>query len=210
MLVASDTVEFQTEFVPPQGGGKEMNMNLKIGTTIKSLRAKHKVTQDQLATFLGCTPQAISRWESETSYPDIELLPSIAAFFSVSTDELLGLKLSEREQRRAEIYDTIARCCEMGADGEEDIRTARSFAAEFPSVSDSKDGRIELDEDVVFPERVGTHVNDWVTLCEPREQTRDFILIHVDILCIVRVLGQLLPVAMEPLAAKSDVEQVFG
>lgn len=108
-------------------------MNLKIGTTIKSLRAKHKVTQDQLATFLGCTPQAISRWESETSYPDIELLPSIAAFFSVSTDELLGLKLSEREQRRAEIYDTIARCCETGADSEEDIRTARSFAAEFPS-----------------------------------------------------------------------------
>ena len=60
-------------------------MNLKIGTTIKKLRTKNKVTQDQLATFLGCTPQAISRWESETSYPDIELLPSIAEFFSVST-----------------------------------------------------------------------------------------------------------------------------
>lgn len=65
-------------------------MNLKIGITIKNLRIKNKVTQDQLATFLGVTPQAISRWESETSYPDIELLPSIAEFFSVSTDELLG------------------------------------------------------------------------------------------------------------------------
>ena len=83
-------------------------MNLKIGTTIKSLRTKNIVTQDQLATFLGCTPQAISRWESETSYPDIELLPSIAEFFSVSTDELLGLNRTEKERRLAEIYDVIA------------------------------------------------------------------------------------------------------
>ena len=77
-------------------------------------------------------------------------------------------------------------------------------------IADSKDGRIELHENVMFPERVGTHVNDGVSLREPREQTLDFILLHVDILRIVRVLRQLLPVAMEPLAAKSDVEQVFG
>ena len=79
-------------------------MNLKIGTIIKNLRMKNKVTQDQLATFLGVTPQAISRWEAESSYPDIELLPSIAEFFSVSTDDLLGLNRSEREKRLAEIY----------------------------------------------------------------------------------------------------------
>ena len=110
-------------------------MNLKIGNTIKNLRTKHKVTQDQLATFLGVTPQAISRWESETSYPDIELLPSIAEFFSVSTDELLGLNRSEREKRLAEIYDIIDRANETGTDRdrEEAIREARGFAAEFPS-----------------------------------------------------------------------------
>ena len=108
-------------------------MNLKIGTTIKKLRTKNKVTQDQLATFLGCTPQAISRWESETSYPDIELLPSIAEFFSVSTDDLLGLNRSERETRLAEIYDFIDRAGETGTDGEDVIREARGFAAEFPS-----------------------------------------------------------------------------
>lgn len=108
-------------------------MNLKIGNTIKNLRTKHKVTQDQLATFLGVTPQAISRWESETSYPDIELLPSIAEFFSVSTDELLGLNRSEREKRLAEIYDIIDRANETGAGEDEDVRNARIFAAEFPS-----------------------------------------------------------------------------
>ena len=107
-------------------------MNLKIGTTIKSLRTKNKVTQDQLATFLGCTPQAISRWESETSYPDIELLPSIAEFFSVSTDELLGLNRTEKEKRLAEIYNVIAMHDELGSK-ETAIPEARKFTAEFPS-----------------------------------------------------------------------------
>lgn len=107
-------------------------MNLKIGITIKNLRMKHKVTQDQLATFLGVTPQAISRWESETSYPDIELLPSIAEFFSVSTDDLLGLNRTEREKRLAVIYETIDMHNEIGS-REAALPKAREFAAEFPS-----------------------------------------------------------------------------
>lgn len=67
-------------------------MNIEIGKKIKALRTERLVTQEQLAVFLGVTPQAISRWESEYAYPDIELLPSIADFFSVTTDELLGVK----------------------------------------------------------------------------------------------------------------------
>lgn len=113
-------------------------MNLQIGHTIKNLRAKSKVTQDQLATFLGVTPQAVSRWESETSYPDIEFLPALAEFFSVSTDDLLGLNRTERENRLMEIYDIIERRDESGF-GEKDLPEARSFAAEFPS-----DERVQL------------------------------------------------------------------
>ena len=76
-------------------------MNIKIGAIIKKLRAENNITQETLATAIGVTPQAISRWESEGGYPDIELLPTLADFFSVSTDELLGYKLSEREQELA-------------------------------------------------------------------------------------------------------------
>ena len=64
-------------------------MNIRIGEVIKQLRNKNKYTQKALACYLGVTEQAISRWESETGYPDIELLPMIADFFDVTIDDLL-------------------------------------------------------------------------------------------------------------------------
>ena len=84
-------------------------MNMKIGAIIKKLRTENNITQETLATALGVTPQAISRWESGGGYPDIELLPLLADFFSVSTDELLGYKLSEREAEIIRIKKEMAR-----------------------------------------------------------------------------------------------------
>ena len=89
-------------------------MNIKIGMIIKKLRADNNITQDTLATAIGVTPQAISRWESEGGYPDIELLPMLADFFSVSTDELLGYKMTEREQELGNIKKELRRLAEVG------------------------------------------------------------------------------------------------
>ena len=86
-------------------------MNLKIGAAIKDLRTRRGVTQEQLSVFLGVTPQAVSRWEAGNGYPDIELLPAIAGFFSVSTDALLGLDVNEREARRREMERIAVREC---------------------------------------------------------------------------------------------------
>ena len=55
-------------------------MNIKIGTRIKTLRKRDGVTQEKLADALGVTPQAVSKWESETGYPDLEYLTPIANF----------------------------------------------------------------------------------------------------------------------------------
>lgn len=107
-------------------------MNIAIGKKIKALRAERAVTQEQLAVFLGVTPQAVSRWESQYAYPDIELLPAIADYFSVTTDELLGVRQDERELRLAEVKAEIARLEETG--GTKDIIAfARRAAAEFPA-----------------------------------------------------------------------------
>ena len=62
---------------------------IKIGKKIRLLRKNNDITHDNLAAYLGVTPQAVSRWESEICYPDIETLPQIADFFGVGMDELL-------------------------------------------------------------------------------------------------------------------------
>lgn len=113
-------------------------MNIKIGTIIKKLRGENNVTQDALAVALGVTPQAISRWESEAGYPDIELLPAIADFFAVSIDELLGYKLSEREEELAKIKKEIDRLSEVGTN-EECLAFARNANSRYPADHEIKE-----------------------------------------------------------------------
>jgi transcriptional regulator with XRE-family HTH domain len=65
-------------------------MKIKIGEKIKKLRNRDNMTQEQLAEKLGVTNQAVSKWESEGGYPDIEYIVSMADYFKVTTDYLLG------------------------------------------------------------------------------------------------------------------------
>lgn len=106
-------------------------MNITISETIKRLRTEKSVTQESLAAFLGVTPQAISRWESGAGYPAIEYLPQMARYFDVSVDELLGVKLSEREEKRKEIYQLIAHIEECGYNTTA-LGLMRDAHAEFP------------------------------------------------------------------------------
>ena len=107
-------------------------MNITIGENIKKLRNQKGVTQERLAESIGVTPQAISRWESESGYPAIEYLPDIASFFGISVDELLGIKLSEREARREGIYTTINHIEDCGYNPTA-IDLLREAHADFPS-----------------------------------------------------------------------------
>ena len=65
-------------------------MQLDIGQKIRELRRRDGRTQEELAQAIGVTSQAVSRWESGGSYPDMEIIPSIANYFGVSIDELFG------------------------------------------------------------------------------------------------------------------------
>ncbi len=47
-------------------------------------------TQIKVAEHLSVTPQAVSKWETDTAYPDITLIVSIAELLDISTDDLLG------------------------------------------------------------------------------------------------------------------------
>ena len=76
-----------------------MDNKIKIGEKIRLLRKKNDVTQDSLAAHLGVTPQAVSRWESGVCYPDMNVLPLIADYFSVTMDELLCYSNAHKEAR---------------------------------------------------------------------------------------------------------------
>lgn len=73
-------------------------MQLNLGEKIRSLRHRDSKTQEDLANVLGVTSQAVSRWESGGSYPDVNLIPSIANYFGITIDELFGYT-NQREQR---------------------------------------------------------------------------------------------------------------
>lgn len=72
---------------------------IQIGKKIRLLRKKNDVTQEKLAAYLKVTPQAVSRWESEICYPDIETLPQIADFFGVGMDELMCYDSVQKESK---------------------------------------------------------------------------------------------------------------
>lgn len=65
-------------------------------TTVKlkiaELRKDKGIGQQELSKVLGVSFQSVSKWETGIAMPDITLLPSIAEYFNVSVDELLGLK----------------------------------------------------------------------------------------------------------------------
>ena len=62
---------------------------MKIGEKIRTLRKAKKLTQEQLADHLNVSSQAVSKWETGLSSPDIDMLPRLAVIFGVSVDELL-------------------------------------------------------------------------------------------------------------------------
>ncbi|OJG88602.1 hypothetical protein RV15_GL001787 [Enterococcus silesiacus] len=63
---------------------------IEIGNRLKELRESKKMTQKDLARILNVTPQAISKWERNKSYPDLDTLVKLSIYFQVSTDSILG------------------------------------------------------------------------------------------------------------------------
>ena len=72
---------------------------IRLGEKIKYLRKQRDISQEVLADYLGVTFQAVSKWETGTAMPDIVLIPAIASFFGISTDELFDYNRLENEKK---------------------------------------------------------------------------------------------------------------
>ena len=79
---------------------------MEFNEKLQELRKKKGLTQEELAKSLYVSRTAISKWESGRGYPSIESLKAIAAFFSVTVDELLSsdeiLVLAEEDGKQKE------------------------------------------------------------------------------------------------------------
>jgi len=107
-------------------------MNVKIGKRIKLLRTSRDITQDKLAEAIGVTSQAVSKWENEIGYPDIEYIATIANFFNVTIDELFGHDTSKKESdivKYCEEYDAMYR---EWKSADERVKIMRKALAEYP------------------------------------------------------------------------------
>ena len=78
--------------------------HLKTGEVICTRRKGLGLTQNQLAGLLSISFQAVSRWETGAAYPDIEILPKLAAVLNTSVDVLLGYQSAVTDYDRK--YDT--------------------------------------------------------------------------------------------------------
>lgn len=63
---------------------------------IAQYRKEQSMTQEALASALGLTAQAVSKWENGQGYPDVSLLPKLADLFGVSIDALFGREAAEK------------------------------------------------------------------------------------------------------------------
>ena len=107
-------------------------MNIKIGEKIRQLRQRDGRKQEDLAGVLGVSPQAVSRWEANGGYPDMELIPAIANYFNVSIDELFGYS-KDRQEKLKNILNEAEIALNSHDDMTECIRMLRSAEEEFPS-----------------------------------------------------------------------------
>lgn len=78
---------------------------LYLAENLKKARIAHNLTQEDVAAFLGITPQSISKWERGDCYPDITFLPALANIFQTSIDLLIGMDTIRAQKTRVAIHE---------------------------------------------------------------------------------------------------------
>lgn len=68
-----------------------------LGMMISSLRKEKGMTQLELAEKMGVTDKAVSKWERDLSFPNINSIPKLAETLDVSVDDLMQVKAESKE-----------------------------------------------------------------------------------------------------------------
>ena len=86
----------------------------KTGAFLKTLRKEKKYTQEELAEHLNVSNRTVSRWETGTNLPDIDLLVQLSDFYGVDVRELIDGE-RKSEQKNKESQDSIKKVAEYSS-----------------------------------------------------------------------------------------------
>ena len=132
-------------------------MEIKLGEKIKALRKQKNISQEVLAQVLGVTFQAVSKWETGAAMPDVAMIPAIAGFFEVSTDELFDFNLLEQEER---VMDIVGRAAHIRRERPAEAEAIlRQGLKQFP-------GNEILLNNLLYTMRAPQRNEEVVTLCK--------------------------------------------
>ena len=68
---------------------------MNLSDNLKRIRKENNLSQEQLADKLGVSRQAVSKWESNQAYPEMDKVLQICKMFNLNIDELLNQNLKE-------------------------------------------------------------------------------------------------------------------
>ena len=78
-----------------------------LGMMISSLRREKGMTQLELAEKMGVTDKAVSKWERDLSYPDLNSIPKLAEIFGVSVEDLMQNRLESQGEEKKDITPLV-------------------------------------------------------------------------------------------------------
>ena len=155
--------------------------NINIGNKIRELRKKKGITQEVLASVLSVSPQAVSKWESGLTYPDMEMIPVIAGYFEVSMDILFDYDVREMKAKIQKIIKDARKY--FFDDTEKYIAIMQDALQEYPcneelltSLLDAyeynlreKGDTSRLDEMIELSQKIITESNDFIRVCNVKD-----------------------------------------
>lgn len=105
---------------------------IKTGSFIKALRKSHQMTQEQMAEVFGVSRRTVSRWETGSNLPDLDILVEMADYFKVDLRELLNGE-PKAETMDSAFQDTIWKVAEYSKEQRNALkkRIHRLFIAGF-------------------------------------------------------------------------------
>lgn len=155
--------------------------DINLGGTLRELRKQRGITQETLAAALSVTPQAVSKWESGISYPDMAMIPMIAGYFEVSLDTLFGYDLRKvrthirkvLDEARGYFYDDPAlyaqtvRAALADNPGNEELLCA--LLNSYEHTLRNFDDRAHLDEIIDLSYQIISSSRDFVKVCDVKD-----------------------------------------